>query len=54
MKEMSIPTLALQRTVVLSVAHLECPPLCVTAILHSFLNHLFHQHLSLQRDSAMC
>ena len=26
----------------------------VTAILHSFLNHLIHQHLSLQRDSAMC
>ena len=26
----------------------------VTTILHSFLNHLFHQHLSLQRDSAMC
>ena len=28
MKEMSIPTLALHRTVVLSVAQLECPPLC--------------------------
>ena len=27
-KEMSIPTLALYRTVVLSVARLECPPLC--------------------------
>ena len=27
-KEMSIPTLALQRTVVLSVTQLECPPLC--------------------------
>ena len=28
MKEMNIPTLALHRTVVLSVTQLECPPLC--------------------------
>ena len=28
MKEMSIPTLALHRTVVVSVLQLNCPPLC--------------------------
>ena len=52
MKEMSIPTLSFHRTVAVS-HNWNVHHSVVTAILHSFLNHLLHQHLSMQRDSAM-